>query len=266
VDQIEEEDGLPDYNEQMAEGSPQVANMVAQEQQVQHMEQVQQQPQSMEQRVPNIKQEATYEENSSMPPSYETQQSAQLAQPTLVQVPHKAESPEPSNLVTKQQVQFQDNNNNSLDHNKENVSDRTPIVKSDLQTLSQQKAQAAQNNNINRPVISAVPTEPKVLNPGSGSPVRSAVPKKPTVVSNRDNAKKVENTSKYTTVSHDELAKLKDTIKSLELKLKTSQSTAVNTSNSSSIENNGLFWKSIIIIGVLMFIMGWMLSSLLCRC
>lgn len=196
-----------------------------------------------------------------------------------------------SNAAPKREVQFEqqpvrevkqevayDSNLNLIESNKEN------IIEAQNQSAHGQQQGHGQIINkasvespvkqINRPTIQAVPTEPKVINPVTASPVKvvrpaaSRLPAQPAATA-RDSSRKVENTSKYTTISHEELKGLKDTIKNLELQLKTVSSGGgadVSSSEVSLVENNNLFWKSIVIIGLLTFIFGWMLSSMLCKC
>lgn len=77
------------------------------------------------------------------------------------------------------------------------VQQKPAAVKAEFQ---QKSVPASENKNVSRPVISAVPKDPTVINPKIGN-----------------DSKKVSNSEKYVTISSDEVKKLKDTIKNLEV-------------------------------------------------
>jgi len=175
-------------------------------------------------------------ESSVLPSSIDNSHQNQIKQ----EIVNNVQEPE-----QQQQQQIEETNNNK---NIQETDSNSNTTQKQQTTNKIQFENKDQKTDISRPKISAVPTEPKVINPSNKT-------------------QKVQNTSNYTTIRNEELKGLKDSIKNLENKLKSAvaDTAQLNVSSSLPTENN-LFWKSLLIIGILCFIFGWMLSSMLCRC
>jgi len=138
-------------------------------------------------------------------------------------------------------------------------------------------------NLMNQPRVITHVAEPKLINPEMSDIVKSDFVKEDnlnrpqaadkTSQNTKQPAKvaRVENTSKFTTISFEELEQLRETIKALKKdEHKTKNIPAENSIEtkltSHALDNNTTFYKALIIIAVMSFILGWLLSSMLCKC
>lgn len=160
-----------------------------------------------------------------------------------------------------------------------------PVVKETVQVVENVKNEAAEivAENVEeiaklssiRPKISAVPTEPVLVNPVEGAAkkletfhtTRVEHTKVESVKVDGGVVKKNEAVGNFTTIKNEELSKLKNKISALTNQLDNMKNSASMASiTQSSADNTTTFWKAIIIIGIMSFILGWMISSMLCNC